>query len=107
MHGPWDPDWSCVMTGYRGRRGWPGSDAVAGMWSEWWRSPPPRAERGVVRWLVLDAIATQPRHGYEIIQAIGEKSGGFWLFFGKKWGDEGFVVIAVQGIENHVGFQGV
>jgi DNA-binding PadR family transcriptional regulator len=38
--------------------------------------PPPRAERGNVRYLVLDAIATQPRHGYEIIQAIEERSGG-------------------------------
>lgn len=38
--------------------------------------PPPRAERGNVRYLVLDAIAVQPRHGYEIIQAIGERSGG-------------------------------
>lgn len=76
MHGPWNPDWSYVMTGHRGRGRWPGSDAGAGMWSEWWRSPPPRAERGVVRWLVLDAIAVQPRHGYEIIQAVGEKSGG-------------------------------
>jgi DNA-binding PadR family transcriptional regulator len=26
--------------------------------------------------LVLDAIATQPRHGYEIMQAIEERSGG-------------------------------
>jgi DNA-binding PadR family transcriptional regulator len=25
---------------------------------------------------VLDAIAAQPRHGYEIIQVIGERSGG-------------------------------
>jgi DNA-binding PadR family transcriptional regulator len=46
------------------------------MWGDWWRGPPPRAERGVVRWLVLDSIGAQPRHGYEIIQAIGEKSGG-------------------------------
>ena len=38
--------------------------------------PPPRADRGGVRYLVLDAIATQPRHGYEIIQAIEERSGG-------------------------------
>jgi DNA-binding PadR family transcriptional regulator len=29
-----------------------------------------------VRWLVLDSISAQPRHGYEIITAIGEKSGG-------------------------------
>jgi len=38
--------------------------------------PPPRAERGGVRYLVLDAIATQARHGYEIIQAIEERSAG-------------------------------
>jgi DNA-binding PadR family transcriptional regulator len=38
--------------------------------------PPPRADRGVVRYLVLDAIAQQPRHGYEIIQAIEERSAG-------------------------------
>jgi DNA-binding PadR family transcriptional regulator len=38
--------------------------------------PPPRAERGNVRYLVLDAIREQPRHGYEIIQAIEERSGG-------------------------------
>jgi DNA-binding PadR family transcriptional regulator len=38
--------------------------------------PPPRAERGEVRYLVLDAIEQQPRHGYEIMQAIGERSGG-------------------------------
>jgi DNA-binding PadR family transcriptional regulator len=46
------------------------------MLHEWMRGPAPRAERGTVRWLVLDAIATQPRHGYEIIQAIGDKSRG-------------------------------
>jgi DNA-binding PadR family transcriptional regulator len=46
------------------------------MFSEWWRGPAPRCERGLVRWLVLDAIKSQPRHGYEIIQAIGEKSRG-------------------------------
>jgi DNA-binding PadR family transcriptional regulator len=38
--------------------------------------PPPRADRGVVRYLILDAIAQQPRHGYEIIQAIAERSAG-------------------------------
>ena len=38
--------------------------------------PPPRADRGVVRYLVLDAIAQQPRHGYEIISAIEERSAG-------------------------------
>src|SRR5690242_9664833 len=38
--------------------------------------PPPRADRGGVRYLVLDAIADRPRHGYEIMQAIEERSGG-------------------------------
>jgi DNA-binding PadR family transcriptional regulator len=38
--------------------------------------PPPRADRGGVRYLVLDAIAQQPRHGYEVIQAIEQRSGG-------------------------------
>lgn len=38
--------------------------------------PPPRAERGNVRYLVLDAIREQARHGYEIIQSIEERSRG-------------------------------
>lgn len=29
-----------------------------------------------MRYLVLDALAQQPRHGYEVIQAIEERSGG-------------------------------
>ena len=44
--------------------------------SEMFGGPPPRADRGVVRYLVLDAIARQARHGYEIIQAIEERSAG-------------------------------
>ena len=44
--------------------------------ADFFGGPPPRADRGVVRYLVLDAIARQPRHGYEIIQAIEERSAG-------------------------------
>jgi DNA-binding PadR family transcriptional regulator len=51
-------------------------DPWSAMFAEWWRGPPQRCERGTVRWLVLDAIAEQPRHGYEIIQAIADKSRG-------------------------------
>ncbi|HET9931478.1 MAG TPA: PadR family transcriptional regulator [Polyangiaceae bacterium] len=36
--------------------------------------PPPRAERGGVRYLVLEAISEQSRHGYEIIQHIEQRS---------------------------------
>jgi len=38
--------------------------------------PPPRAERGEIRFLVLDAIREQPRHGYEVIQHIEQRAGG-------------------------------
>jgi DNA-binding PadR family transcriptional regulator len=80
MHTPWGHDWGDGMKNRWGRGGpWQGvnrGDAWAEMCSEWWRGPAPRAERGLVRYLVLDALAAQPRHGYEVIQAIGEKSRG-------------------------------
>jgi DNA-binding PadR family transcriptional regulator len=38
--------------------------------------PPRRAERGEVRYLILDALSERGRHGYEIIQTIEERSGG-------------------------------
>lgn len=36
----------------------------------------PRAERGDLRYLILDAIAESPRHGYEVMQVIEDRSGG-------------------------------
>jgi DNA-binding PadR family transcriptional regulator len=46
----------------------------------WWAAvagdPRPRAERGEIRYLVLEAIAEQARHGYEIIQHIEERAHG-------------------------------
>jgi DNA-binding PadR family transcriptional regulator len=78
MHTPWSRDWSRDMRGRWGRGG-PGqgpADPWSEMWNEWWRGPAPRAERGLVRYLILDAIATQSRHGYEVIQSIADKSGG-------------------------------
>jgi len=45
-------------------------------WMHGMVGPGPRAERGEVRYLVLDALKDQPRHGYEIIQAIEERSQG-------------------------------
>jgi len=44
-------------------------------WS-WFGHHGPRAERGDLRYLILDAIAEKPRHGYEIMQVIEERSGG-------------------------------
>ena len=37
---------------------------------------PPRADRGAVRFLVMDALREAPRHGYEIMAAIEAKSHG-------------------------------
>jgi DNA-binding PadR family transcriptional regulator len=58
-----------------GRRGF-GRGDFGETFGSFFGGPPPRAERGNVRYLVLDAIAAQPRHGYEIIQHIEERSGG-------------------------------
>jgi DNA-binding PadR family transcriptional regulator len=72
MHGRhWDAS-------FMGRGGPFGRPAGPGRpdFSELFGGPPPRADRGVVRYLILDAIAEQPRHGYEIIQAIEERSAG-------------------------------
>ena len=37
-----------------------------------------RQSRGDVRSALLVLIAEEPRHGYELMQAIGERSGGAW-----------------------------
>jgi DNA-binding PadR family transcriptional regulator len=76
MHAKWDHEWSRRERWNRPFGSGHRKDAWAEMWAEWWRGPAPRCERGLVRYLVLDAIASQPRHGYEIIQHIGDKSGG-------------------------------
>lgn len=66
-----------------GSRGWPGGIGGGGRGGRpWWADamgePPPRAERGGVRYLVLEAIAEQPRHGYEIIQHIEQRASGVY-----------------------------
>jgi DNA-binding PadR family transcriptional regulator len=37
-----------------------------------------RTRRGAIRAAVLTVLAEQPRHGYEVIQALEEKSEGAW-----------------------------
>jgi len=37
-----------------------------------------RAKRGDVRTAVLTMLAEEPMHGYQIIQRLEERSGGFW-----------------------------
>jgi|SRR5687768_2653975 len=57
---------------HRGGRGFRGRPWWAGAMDE----PTPRAERGEIRYLVLDAIRERPRHGYEVIQHIEQRAGG-------------------------------
>jgi len=86
--------------GRGGRGGWPGGGAGGPGWlggfGPWggpggfgrFGGPPfgrggrygrgPKVRRGDVRAAVLALLAEQPRNGYQIIQEIGERSGGIW-----------------------------
>jgi len=63
--GEFGPGWG---PGGRGRGHGPGRRGHGGR----------RSRRGDVRAAILALLAEQPRHGYEIIREIGERSGGFW-----------------------------
>jgi DNA-binding PadR family transcriptional regulator len=68
--------WQSARRGsHWGRGSWGGRSGPSN-WVGDLFGPPPRADRGGVRYLVLDAIAAQARHGYEVIQSIEERSGG-------------------------------
>jgi DNA-binding PadR family transcriptional regulator len=54
--------------GFHGMGPWPGEPRMRG----------PRARRGDVRAAALALLAEEPRNGYQIIQEIGERSGGVW-----------------------------
>jgi DNA-binding PadR family transcriptional regulator len=54
--------------GFHGVGPWPGEPRMRG----------PRARRGDVRAAALALLAEQPMNGYQIIQEIGERSGGVW-----------------------------
>jgi DNA-binding PadR family transcriptional regulator len=70
-------DWAWLAPGFRGAGGFRGGFRGG---RAWWMGamgePPPRAERGEIRYLVLDAIKDRPRHGYEVIQHIEERAAG-------------------------------
>jgi DNA-binding PadR family transcriptional regulator len=48
------------------------------MWGGPFFGPPGRAGRGDVRAAILALLAEEPMHGYQIIQELGERSGGVW-----------------------------
>ena len=67
--------WTMPPIFWMGRSGC-GRERGRPWWTEFMSGPTPRAERGEVRYLVLDAVQDRPRHGYEIIQTIQERSQG-------------------------------
>ncbi len=58
--------------------GFPGGPEGFGHWREPRGMRGPRARRGDVRAAALALLAEQPMNGYQIIQEIGERSGGVW-----------------------------
>lgn len=81
MHHQCNPPFGFWMGGRHGWRGWGrhgrgGGGRDFGFFASMFGEPGPRAERGGVKYLVLDAVADAPRHGYEIMQVIEERSKG-------------------------------
>jgi DNA-binding PadR family transcriptional regulator len=54
--------------------GWP----FGGMLGHGPGQPSRPLEQGDLRWLILDLLAAQPRHGYEVIKAIGDAMNGHY-----------------------------
>lgn len=79
MNHGWSPSFDCWMGRRQGWRGFAGPGRHGrdfGFFASLFGEPGPRAERGGVKYLVLDAVADAPRHGYEIMQVIEERSKG-------------------------------
>ena len=87
-HGP--PNWSFTRGGGRGRPPIEDIDELIAL-GRMWRGGPfggtgwgphrrgrGRARRGDVRFALLRLLAEEPRNGYQLIQAIEERSEGLW-----------------------------
>jgi DNA-binding PadR family transcriptional regulator len=62
----------------RGRRGPFGSWGPPFAGGRWQHRHGGRARRGDVRAAMLALLAERPMHGYEVIQELGERTGGVW-----------------------------
>src|SRR5436190_4889260 len=72
--------------GWRGRGGWPGRGGRGGWGDPGGRGGPgdwggrgDRMERGVLRYLLLDALRAGPKHGYEVIKWLEERTHGLYV----------------------------
>jgi len=80
---PWGrhggPDEGPVRVEYHRRGPWGGHRVTRAIHTEpWGRGGGPKVGRGDVRAAILLLLADRPMHGYQIIQEIGEWSGGLW-----------------------------
>jgi DNA-binding PadR family transcriptional regulator len=91
--------------GFPGRPGFPGGPGPFHFGGPWMGDPRmggmrgmrgPRARRGDVRAAALALLAEEPMNGYQIIQEIGERSGGVWR------PSPGSVYPALQQLEDEV-----
>lgn len=79
MHHECNPAFGFWMGGRHGWGGWGRRGRGArdfGFFASRFGEPGPRAERGGVKYLLLDALRDAPRHGYEVMQVIEERSRG-------------------------------
>ena len=82
-HGP--PNWAFTRGGRRGRPPIEDIDELIALGRMWRGGPfggpgwgPHRRGRGDVRLALLRLLAEEPRNGYQLIQAIEERSEGLW-----------------------------
>src|SRR5690606_24851582 len=66
----------CPWWMHRGHGGGRGPRGGRPRWAAVMNDPPARAEGGVIRYLLLEDIASQPQHGHEASQHIEERTGG-------------------------------
>jgi DNA-binding PadR family transcriptional regulator len=77
--GEWSGPWGSWQWGPPGRRSGP-PPWLSGLFGLAGQEPPrgPRARRGDVRVAILAVLADGPLNGYQVIQEIGERTGGAW-----------------------------
>ena len=77
-----------ILFAHGGRPGGFGDHGRDRNWEEGWREwgrhsfggrPGPRVDRGEVKFLILSMLEEGPKHGYEIMRAIEEKSQGSYV----------------------------
>lgn len=75
MHSPFEPsDWAPFRRGPISRRGMHRGPGPRGRG----HGRRPRVDRGDVRVAVLTLLKEGPRHGYQIMTDLGERTGGVW-----------------------------